>query len=541
MVSRLIISVLITIFFVDGLNAQVNRYVVHLRDKANTPYSITQPLEFLSQRSIDRRLNQGISINESDLPVDPAYIQGVQGTGAEVYYSSRWMNALIVEADQSLVPGIEAQSYVKYVEFVGPGSKLNSTKTNRTERITYKKKGITGATDVQNAMMGVDVMHSDGYRGEGMMIAVFDSGFPGVNSTSQFQHIFDDNRMVYTYDMVNNRSDVYGVDDHGTHVFSCIGAYEEDEYVGTAYESEFMLFITEDACASCEHRIEEYNWLIAAERADSAGVDIINTSLGYNTFFDPSMNYTHDDLDGNTALISRAGSIAVTKGILLVTSAGNQGNDPWRLVTPPGDVDYSLVVGAVDVGGDVASFSSIGPTADGRIKPDVVSLGRNVAVIMEDGSAGLSGGTSFSTPLVAGLMAGLWQANPELTNAELIDLVRRSASNAINPDNEMGYGIPRYESFIQLSSTIETGSSFVIFPNPVNKPEIKIRARDPGNAGMVTINITNTRGQRLFEGTINFSASDATQLVSLEGMQSGPYIVVLESAGKTERFMIMKM
>jgi subtilisin family serine protease len=283
-------------------------------------------------------------------------------------------------------------------------------KNLRTQVLDY------GLSTNQVSMIGADIMHQQGFTGKGMSIAVFDSGFRNAHLLPAFRHVFTSNRILATYDFVNKEESVYEDDEHGLRVFSAMAAYVPGQIIGTAYEAEYLLFRTEDA--SSEFRIEEINWLLAAEYADSAGVDVINSSLGYNYFSNPGMNYSRADMDGNTALVTRAADMAAATGMLVVVSAGNEGDDPWQTVAAPADADSVLSVGAVDRDGLYATFSSRGPTADGRIKPEVVAQGRGTVLSAASGNTVSSNGTSYSSPVLAGMATGFWQAYPHLTNME---------------------------------------------------------------------------------------------------------------------------
>jgi hypothetical protein len=287
-------------------------------------------------------------------------------------------------------------------------------------------------------------MHRQGFKGKGMLVAVFDAGFENLPQLDAMRHLFVNGRILDTYNFVEDNGYVYGKGgDHGTKVLSTMAAYDPGKIIGTAPEASYLLYRTEDA--SSEYRIEEFNWLLAAERADSAGADVINSSLGYNNFDDKSMSYTYEQMDGNTAYVTQAADMAAAVGMLVVTSAGNEGRGKWKYITAPADADSVLTVGAVDSKGSYAEFSSKGNTPDGRTKPDVVAKGAATTVVSPGNRVTVSNGTSFSSPLMAGFATSLWQAYPKLNNMEVIDILRRSGSQAQKPDSLLGYGIPDYE------------------------------------------------------------------------------------------------
>jgi serine protease AprX len=318
-------------------------------------------------------------------------------------------------------------------------------------------------------MLNGDYLHAAGYTGEGLTCAIIDAGFTNVDELSVFERLFDNGQILGTFDFVEGDADVFGHNAHGTHVFTIMGANEPGVYVGAAPDANYWLFRTEDAAS--ETLLEEYNWLAAAEFADSVGVDLINSSLGYSTFDNTSNNHSYADMDGNTTVISKAADMAASKGILVVVSAGNQGNKPWHYVTAPADADSVLSVGAVDSLKQYVSFSSVGPSADGQIKPNIVGQGHNTAYVGTDGNLKHGNGTSFSAPLIAGLATCLWQAYPEKNNMDIIGLIESSASQAQNPDNHLGYGIPNfYTAMLQGNNdpilNFDEEMVAFVYPNP---------------------------------------------------------------------------
>ncbi|NQZ78926.1 MAG: S8 family serine peptidase, partial [Ekhidna sp.] len=346
----------------------VNRYFVYFSDKAGDsyPYKVSNPEEFLTQRSIDRKSKQNISIKVTDLPVNPEYVQQLRDTGAEVFFSSRWFNGSLIHADTNFLSQINALAFVDSVALVADTTVL-SFKKQETEAPTVfdDPPSITGNSDIQLTMLGATQMHEENVKGQGMLIAVLDNGFTGVNRFSPFQHVWEDNRIVATKDFVRNSGNVFQYGDHGTSVFSIIGANyssAEGDLIGIAPEASFILCVTEENRS--EDRVEEYNWLLAAEYADSLGADVINASVGYKTFDIPSHNYSSRDLDGETAIISRAAEMASNKGMIVVTSAGNTGrrNPPGNLMGHPADARGILAVGSVEPDFTKSDFSSVGPT-----------------------------------------------------------------------------------------------------------------------------------------------------------------------------------
>jgi len=524
---------------------QINRYVVHLADKNGTPYSIDMPLEFLSIKSIERRQRQQIDITDQDLPVDPTYFKEIDNLSATIdaFYASKWFNNILIQCEAADISKILSLPYVSEVEYVAPGEKLTFEDAGASGRKNHRRRNqrvAAAATDAQNEMIGIDVMHSNGFTGEGIDIAIMDAGFQGVTGISYFSHLYNENKLKFTYDFVTNGSNVYQYSDHGTKVLSTLSGFSPGEFIGGAYDANYLLFITEDVCNSCEHRIEEYNWVYAAEFADSAGVDIISTSLGYNLFEDPDMDYTIEDLDGETAVITIAGDIAASKGILVVSSAGNEGNNSWGYITAPADGNAVLAIGNVDLTGKRWRSSSHGFSADGRIKPDLAAPGAGVAVINKSGNIVGGTGTSFSAPMVAGLAAGAWQSNPNLTAQELRFFLTRSASQAAFPDSLLGFGIPHFDSFINLLSFAEKDANFTLYPNPITDHVI-IRVNNPNEVTEADLKIFDSQGHLVMETDLSFGWNNLTQVIDMRALRAGTYIFNLVAGGKVDEIRIVKI
>ncbi len=475
--NRLLIALVLWVCF-DLAEAQVNRYAIYFKDKEENGFSIDVPEAFLSQKAIERRNRFGLEITEDDLPVSQKYVNELGQLDIEVYFKSKWLNLAIVEMDYSLIQAVEGLYFVKKVELVSEGSQLGNAFQGFEIPVNFEQPDLDKAdTEFQLGLLNIDDMHSDGYNGEGITIAVLDAGFPSVNTSKVFEHLFIEDRINATIDFVGNTGNPFQYSGHGTSVFSVLAGNFET-FKGSAFKSNFLLYVTEDV--KSETRVEEYNWLLAAEHADSAGVDIIQSSLGYCDGFSlPEMNYTQQDLDGKTTIVSIAAQMAIDRGILVVNSAGNERNSAWQLVTPPSDVEYVLSVGGITGELELAPFSSVGPTSDGRIKPDVVALGTSVAIVNSSGNVTLGNGTSYSSPIVAGMAAGFWQANPEMTNIEMVDFIRSISSRSNDPDSLFGYGIPDYlynsdEKMILLSDIVD--KKITVYPNPFNGKSLTIKS-----------------------------------------------------------------
>ena len=441
---RKLISFLAIALLATGASAQQDtlKYRISLKDKAATEYSLKKPEKYLSAKAIERRRKQNLPIDSTDLPVLRKYIDEIRKQGVKIVVTGKWDNFVTVSCnDTTLIDRIAALPFVLSTEkvWISPGAGKPSMATERDSVLnqpTIHPDSIYGRAITQIQMSNGDKLHEAGFKGQGMTIAVIDAGFHNVDKITAMQNI----RILGTKDFVNQQADIFAESSHGMSVLSCIGMNRPDIMTGTAPEASFWLLRSEDEYS--EHLVEQDYWSAAVEFADSVGVDVINTSLGYYSFDDKSKNYKYRDLDGRHALMSRQASHIADKGMILVCSAGNSGAGSWKKITPPGDADNVLTVGAIDKRAVLATFSSVGNTADHRVKPDVVAVGVGSDVIRTDGNQGRANGTSFSSPIMCGMVTCLWQACPTLTAKEVIELVRRSGDRAGFPDNIYGYGVP---------------------------------------------------------------------------------------------------
>ena len=520
------------------LSAQFpGKYWVKFTDKNGSPYSVSNPTSYLSLRSITRRTNQGIAIDITDIPVNQTYINQVNGTGAQVFQRSKWINAAIVIVNNaSQLSAINSLSCVASSIPVGKYIKTKSEEELSENAVTtsYQKQSqVTaynyGPSFTQANQIGADCMHQLGYRGQGMVIAVIDAGFENVNTNPVFDSLRNEGRLLGTRDYVQGNTSVNEDYLHGANCLSLMAGNTPGQLIGTAPKASYWLLRTEDAAT--EKIIEESNWVVAAEFADSVGADIATTSLGYTTFDNASQNHVYADLDGRTAVASIAATIAARKGIFVLNAAGNEGGGAWNYIGVPADADSICAVGAVNGSGVHAGFSSVGPTSDGRIKPDLSSMGQGSYVCNSNGIFSSGNGTSYATPILAGAIACLWQANHSKTNMEILQVLKASASQSSNPDNIYGWGIPNMcAAFNFMNATdvrvseIINNTSFKLFPNPAKnqinftlnqKPELVILHDVLGN---------------LIDCTLTEKQSNSFELVFNNSMANGVYFISIKTS-----------
>jgi len=529
-IKLLLIFIILPIF----ATAQVNRYMVFFTDKDNTPYSIDQPEQFLSQKAISRRMKTNVEITEVDLPVDPSYVSDLKANGIDVFYTTKWLNAVLIQTDEANLDLINSLSYVSSVEYVAKNQRLKSN--NRNGKISRTLDHTIAINANQNKSLGINTLQHEGFFGQGVSIAFFDSGFKRINHIEAFNHLFTDDRIDYIYNFVDNSLDVFNSEDHGTKVVSIVAGVITNEFQGIAPEANYLFCVTEDP--QSEYRVEEYNWLFAAEKADSAGVDIINSSLGYSFYFsDPTMDYSFAELNGETTVVTRAANLASQRGILVVTSVGNDADPintegPWEEISAPADAFNIISVGSTTYDGSISSFSSRGSTADGRIKPELVALGQNAVLINGLGNILNQAGTSFSAPQVAGLAVLLWQKYPDLTNLELRDLMLDMGDNSSSPNNIFGYGTPNYNITLSHNNYNEK-TSFHIQSNPIKNGKLVVKF--DSKAMDQEFSIYDAMGKRISSQKI----LSESHLIDVENWPRGLYLLLIEGGQKSvEKFII---
>jgi hypothetical protein len=569
---KIFITIILLNIFAVGFSQNFTfKYRVSFKDKNNSIYSISNPSAFLTNKAIARRTNQGISINELDIPVNSWYIDSLINKGASIINQSRWFNSVIISmTDTSALQQIRGFSFVKDVEQVIAFNKKkkdksetnnSSTKSNNDifkpfisgERIVENKNDISYSTnsaknlDYGFAFYQIDMLqgialHNQGFMGQGMTIAVLDAGFWQVNTISAFDSLWNNGQILGTRDFVQPGNNVFNESTHGMMVLSTMGANLPGQIVGTAPKASYWLIRTEDA--NSENIIEEDNWVAGAEFADSIGADIINSSLGYTVFDAPFMNHSYNDMNGKTARASLGAAIAARKGIIVVNSAGNSGSTPWQYIGAPADADSILAVGAVDINGNYAVFSSVGPSYDKRVKPDVAALGQNAVVANASGPL-MGSGTSFASPILCGMVACLWQAFPSKNNQEIIDAVKRSSSQYYNPDSLLGYGIPNFPiAAILLSGNnipnFDTENLFTVFPNPYDN-DLYI-AYNSVDTQRVTLEMYELTGKKILSISEipRYTGYNSITLNNLSELKSGIYIIRLTSGAKTSIKKVIK-
>jgi len=457
------------------IQAQTEDAWIYFTDKPNASYFYAHPLEMLSQRALNRRQTQNIALDIKDVPLYSDYVSQIQNSeGITLIASSKWLNCLHIQGTQAAIASLGNLSFVASIEYA------NHSLNNKLYSVIHSKKQVNkfstftdfnyGNASNQIVMLHGNFLHQNNYTGSGIQIAVIDAGFTNVNTMSSFDRLRNNNQILGTYNFIERDNDVYFRHYHGTMVLSTMAGYVENQFVGTAPDASYYLFITEDG--NQEHPYEESLWVEAAEKADSLGVDVINTSLAYSLFDRTEYDHTYDDMNGQTTFISRGAAIGFSRGMLLVNSAGNDGNSPWHYIAAPADTFNVLTIGAVDASGNIASFSSWGPNASGLIKPDVCAQGAGSAIINTSNTIINGNGTSFSSPILAGAASCLWQAFPNKTNAQISQIIKESAHLYATPDFHYGYGIPNFEWAYNTLKLEETQSiNLTIFPNPIASNE----------------------------------------------------------------------
>ena len=517
---------------INGYSQTVyTRYFVAFTDKNNSAYTTSNPQQFLSQRAINRRTNQGLVVTNEDIPVDTAYVRQVANTGALVMCRTRWFNGVVVRlTNQAQLTSINALPFVansKPLARVKAPKKLVPVAENMaTEKVAATQSDVFnyGMSKNQIYMLNGECLHNQGYNGTGMQIGIIDDGFLNAKTASVFDTLWQNHQVIATHDFLNDDSLVFNEGGHGTEVLSCIAANTPGQMIGTAPYAKFYLLRSE--IDSTEKMLEEYQWVAAIEYADSAGADVINSSLGYTIFDDATQSHTWADLNGRTSVASISATMAARRGMIVCLAAGNEGGSSWQKISVPADADSILAVGAVDVSGNYASFSSTGNTADGRIKPDVVAQGQGTTIYnVGSGSVSSGNGTSFASPTMAGMVTCLWQGNPTKTNMQVISAIKQSASQFTTPDSLLGYGIPDFcvaDQILKGNIGIKSLSSNLI------------NTLCGSNDCPLTVNVYDVAGRLVLSTQTKSSQTNSTdkiiQSLDLSNISGGLYVVKISSS-----------
>ncbi len=476
--KQLLLLGFVCIFFGSESSAQFTRYIVRLKDKGNSSFTLSNPGAYLSPRAIERRTKYNIPLDSTDLPVSSTYVTQIRNVAnVTVLNVSKWLNAVSIQtSDAAAITTISALPFVQSVGGLaarpGDGGRLITPNKFALEEVTTvlpentgKMGDITGdffnyGTSSYNEihLHNGEFLHNIGLRGQGMHLAVLDGGFQNYTALKAFDSINANGQVLSTWDFVARNASVTEDHQHGMQCLSTIAANIPGQFIGKAPKASFHLFRTEDVAS--EYPIEEHNWVCGAERADSAGVDIISSSLGYYDFDNAVFNYTYANMDGNTTMAAKGADLAAKKGLLVFNSAGNEGGNAWNFLVTPSDGDSVVAVGAVSVSGTVGGFSSYGPSGDGQVKPDLASIGVAALVQNTSNTIGTNNGTSFACPNMAGLGTCLWQGFPEYNNMKILQALKAAGSKFSNPDNRIGYGIPNMKlAFTNLLTEFATSSA----------------------------------------------------------------------------------
>ncbi len=530
-------------FIVQNVWAQNPQYAfrVSFTDKAATAHTLSNPSTYLSARAIDRRAKYNINTDSTDLPVIPAYIDSVlQLTHGIFHLSSRWQNSCVILLEDStdilnLLPVTFVKSVKKVAYYdLGLHQKPGPVAPAGTgDKPTGFDENFYGPAWSQIHLCHGEYLHEQGHMGEGKLIAVIDVGFNGVNTAAAFDSMFQQNRLMDTWNYIYDTAFVFGYSAHGCQVLSCMASYRPQVHVGTAPKAMYALYLTDDA--NSEQAIEEDNFLAAAERADSLGADLITTSLGYNTFDDPADSYTYSDLDGHTTIVAKAANMAVRKGIVMIASAGNEGMQPWQHILTPGDADSAMTIGSVNNMKTYSISSGRGPNAAGVLKPNVSAQGVQASVISPAGAIIQATGTSYATPIVAGLTACLMQAAPNMTPLELRSLIESVSDSFAAPTNRVGNGVPDFQKALSLVGIDElrpekVSDAFALYPNPASD-EVFVKTSLPQKN--IAYTISNLSGQSLQEGTVVSGRSIATAKLA-----RGIYLIKLNNG---KQYQVLKL
>ncbi len=536
---------LLVLVFVSTLSfAQTEDALVFLeaKDPAVVSAALAAPITIMTQAAIDRKNAQGIAIDDRDVPLNEIQKAAIDAsTGITVLAKSKWLNAVYVRGTQNNINNLLNLTFVTDIEFADkslnrPGGKqFTKDKFEVENQFPSRPVYNYGSATNQTEMINVDYLHENDYTGQDIIVAFMDNGYPGVLTNPAYATLRNEGRLLGYYDFVDRAVNPNGSGSHGAATFSDAAGFLNGQFVGTAPDASYYLYITEDN--NNESPAEEAFWVEALERADSLGVYVTNTSLSYQTFDNTTFDHEYPDLDGLTTIAARGSNIGFDKGMINVVSAGNAGND-FGFVATPSDAPGSLTIGAVDANENYVSFSSRGPNASGVIKPDVMAKGLDAAIVSQNGNVTTASGTSFSSPITAGAVASLWSAVPTLKNDVVMQAIRESADRYNNPTDEYGYGVPDFGDALNALLTIGIeeqmlDTNFALYPNPVTT---EINISFPKNSENAEFTLFNILGKRILQANI----STLKNRIDVSGLASGMYIASITSNNKTTSYKIIK-
>lgn len=517
-------------------------YWIQLKDKNGSLYTTAHPEQFLSQRAIQRRVRQHIAIDDTDLPVSEVYLDTLKKRNLEIVHTSKWLNGVTVRTgDTALIRKISALAFVTRIQLTKPGTALKSASSKfSSEVINAYDPSRYGEALTQLTQLNGQYLHQQGFRGKGIWVALLDAGFLNVDKIAAFDSLRNSGRILGTRDFVNPRSNLYEQNYHGMSVLSCMGGNIPGSLIGTAPDASYFLFRTEDDAT--EYLVEEDNWVAAAEYADSLGVDVINSSLGYSQFNDPGMNHSYEDMDGKTTRVTRGANMAFKKGILVFSSAGNEGNKPWTYIIAPSDGENVIAVAAIDKTGSRAAFSSVGPAYGGAVKPNLAAMGSGDVLVTSSQTLGYANGTSFSSPVLAGMGACLLQANPYCPAKQIKLAIEQSASQYAKPDTLLGYGIPDFEKadkYLKVNSALSltVSTNWNVFPNPFSSV-IYLKNTGIAPTKSTFVSIYTIQGTCIWQSI--FSSGETIILNNLANLPQGVLVMKIRSGENEERFKLIK-
>lgn len=511
--KKTVIVLLSLLLFSETTEAQHTRFLVKFKHKGGTPFTIANPAAYISQRAIDRRTRYGIAIDSTDLPVNPAFISQIAAVpGVTVLNVSKWLNQVSIDTtDNNAIAAINALPFVQSITTLA-AKNANGVNRQQHDKFFFEEQSITETPQQRVTQTTADFfnygtasfneinlhkgqfLHNIGLRGQGMQIAMLDGGFFNYQTLDAMDSIIINNQVLGTWDFVSGNTNVNDDHPHGMQCLSTIAANIPGVFTGKAPKANFYLYRTEDVAS--EYPIEEHNMVCGMEKADSTGADIISASLGYFTFDDPSMNYTYANMNGNTTISARGADLAAKKGILFFNAAGNEGNGAWHFIITPSDADSVVGVGAVGVNGFAGLFTSLGPSSDGQVKPEVASVGVSARIQTTGNTVAGGNGTSFACPNMAGLGTCLWQGFPEYNNMRIVRALKEAGSRFTNPNDSIGFGIPNMKkAFGALLRDYATSSATLNVCNvtlnwstkDVSAMRYEIERKAPGDVAFVKI------------------------------------------------------